>query len=90
MTPAQYCSTVCEAACCRKRPPFVSPDHCPQLTRGNTCSIYETRIGFTFAGRTGDGLEHPCSCLPIAEALPLFPASMREKCCYENPELLEE
>ena len=88
MTHKHYCSKVCKAACCRKRPPFVTPDHCPKLGPDNLCSIYDVRIGFTFEGTTKMGQVVPCACLPIKEALEMFPDELKASCCYWDESLL--
>lgn len=88
MTSKHYCSTICKAACCKVRPPFVSPAKCPQLGEDSLCRIYKKRLGFTFTAFLEDGSPHPCSCHKIEDVLESLPLEMREKCCYYHPELL--
>jgi hypothetical protein len=82
VTAKEYCSTVCKAACCKVRPPFLAPAQCPKLGPDNLCTIYEDRLGFTFTGTTEDGASHPCRCHRIEEILPEMDREMWEKCCY--------
>ena len=92
-----YCSTICKAACCKIKPPFVDPPQCPMLNGDNLCSIYDIRLGYTFESdyeikAYGETVRktHTCHCLPIQKALPHLPEDIVEGCCYAHPELLEE
>lgn len=85
-----YCSTVCEAKCCKRRPPLLSPSRCPMLGDDNLCTIYKDRIGYSFEGVREGGVVVKATCKSIEEALPEFPESVREQCCYAHPELLDQ
>jgi hypothetical protein len=94
VTDTEYCSKVCKAKCCKKHGPIVLPNRCPKLTTANLCSIYETRIGFEFAGvvrRPNGQLEKvTCSCQPAEVFLKQLSPEVLAQCCVAHPELLNQ
>lgn len=91
---AEYCAKVCGARCCYVRPQQV---RCPNLTRCNSCAIYETRFAegapeeevvghLMFEGERVAPIV--CSRIKKLLATPDFPADIKAGCCIEHPELL--
>lgn len=90
MTKKEYCSQICEAKCCKKRDPVISPAACPNLTGDNLCSIFEKRIGFQFDGLHKDGYLVTCRCSRPSGFLKTLSPEVRKQCCIAHPELLEQ
>ncbi|MDB6027533.1 MAG: hypothetical protein JWM68_3756 [Verrucomicrobiales bacterium] len=90
MTEKEYCSTVCEAKCCKAHGPLVWPKACPALTKDNLCSVYDQRFSVKFEGLTTEGRKIVCGCTKPETFIPNLPPEVREQCCYHNPELLKK
>lgn len=89
MTEAQYCSQVCGAQCCRPPAPVIAPKQCPKLGPDNLCTIYESRLGYTFQVLTDRGDVGQCRCSMVTKVLPQLSQATRDQCCVAHPELLE-